>query len=46
MHTLLENATAYRFYRLRPTANAFFSASPFFREIEFYIEGDINDPPD
>ena len=36
---LIDNATAYRYYRLTQTAGST-SASPFLQEVEFYIEGD------
>ena len=45
-NTLLDNATAYRYYRLIPTEGASLSGTPYFREVEFYIEGSIDDPPD
>lgn len=45
-NTLLDNAIAYRYCRLTPTAGASLSGTPYFREVEFYIEGSIDDPPD
>ena len=45
-NTLLDNANAYRWYRLAPTEGASLSGTPYFREVEFYIEGSIDDPPD
>ena len=44
-NTLLDNANAYRWYRLAPTEGASLSGTPYFREVEFYIEGSIDDPP-
>jgi len=44
-NTLAGNDTAYRYYRLVPTAGASISGTPYLREIEFYIEGSIDDPP-
>ena len=44
-NTLTDN-TAYRYYRLIPTAGASISGTPYLREVEFYIEGSIDDPPD
>lgn len=46
VHTgLIDNATAYRYYRLTQTAGST-SASPFLQEVEFYIEGATKDLPD
>lgn len=46
IHTsLIDNATAYRYYRLTQTAGST-SASPFLQEVEFYIEGATKDLPD
>lgn len=43
---LLGNNTAYRYYRLIPTAGASISGTPYLREVEFYIEGALDGPPD
>ena len=46
VHTsLIDNATAYRYYRLTQTAGST-SNSPFLQEVEFYIEGATKDLPD
>jgi hypothetical protein len=46
IHTsLIDNATAYRYYRLTQTAGTT-SASPFLQEVEFYVEGVTQDLPD
>jgi hypothetical protein len=44
-NSLNNNSTAYRYYRLIPTAGASVSGTPYLREVEFYIEGNIDDPP-
>ena len=44
--SLLGNSTAYRWYRLQPTANASVSGTPYLREVEFYIEGELDGPAD
>lgn len=44
--SLLGNNTAYRYYRLIPTAGASVSGTPYLREVEFYIEGNIDGAPD
>jgi hypothetical protein len=43
--TLINNGTAYRYYRLTQTAGNT-SNSPFLQEVEFYIEGTTKDLPD
>ena len=43
--TLIDNGTAYRYYRLTQTAGST-SNSPFLQEVEFYIEGATKDLPD
>jgi hypothetical protein len=45
-NTLINNTTAYRYYRLVPTSGASLSGTPYFREVEFYIEGSTKDQPD
>ncbi len=44
-HTLIDNETAYRYYKLVSTTGAM-SASPDIQEVEFFIEGTTNDEPD
>jgi hypothetical protein len=44
--SLLGNDTAYRWYRLQPTADASISGTPYLREVEFYIEGEFDGPAD
>ena len=45
-NSLLGNVTAYRWYRLVPTGGASINGTPYLREVEFYIEGSIDNPPD
>lgn len=45
-NSLNGNLVAYRHYRLAPAEGGSINATPYLREIEFYIEGEINDPPD
>ena len=45
-NTLIDNGTAYRYYKLTPTSGASISGTPYLREVEFYIEGSVDDPPD
>jgi hypothetical protein len=43
--TLINNETAYRYYKLTPTTGSM-SASPDIQEVEFFIEGSTSDQPD
>jgi hypothetical protein len=43
--TLINNETAFRYYKLTPTTGAM-SASPDIQEVEFFIEGSTSDQPD
>jgi hypothetical protein len=45
-NSLNDNQVAYRYYRLAPAEGGSINATPYLREIEFYIEGEIDDLPD